>query len=44
MILVIFSLLGQLEWGLYVVLIFGNAYLLAIQTWKISRHRRVKQT
>jgi phosphatidylglycerophosphate synthase len=39
MILVVFSLLEQLELGLYVVLIFGNAYLLAIQAWKINRHR-----
>ena len=43
MILVVFSLLGQLELGLYVVLILGNAYLLAIQFWKISCHRRVRQ-
>jgi phosphatidylglycerophosphate synthase len=43
MILVIFSLLDRLEMGLYVVLIIGNAYLLAIQTWKIIRHRRVRQ-
>ncbi len=44
MILVIFSLFDNLELGLYVVLIFGNAYLLAIQTWKMSRHRWMRQT
>ncbi|VAX28259.1 hypothetical protein MNBD_NITROSPINAE05-1377 [hydrothermal vent metagenome] len=43
MILVLFSLFNNLEMGLYVVLIGGNAYLLAIQTWKISRHRRMRQ-
>jgi len=44
MILVVFSLLEQLELGLYVVLIVGNAYLLAIQTWKMSRHRWMGRT
>jgi len=43
MIVVIFSLLDQLELGLYAVLFFGNAYLLSIQTWKISRHRGMRQ-
>jgi len=41
MILVVFTLLDQLEAGLWVVLIFGNAYLLAIQGWKIF-HTRFK--
>lgn len=41
MILVVFSLLDQLEAGLWVVLILGNAYLLAIQAWKIF-HTRLK--
>ena len=44
MILVIFSLFDNLELGLYAVLIFGNAYLLAIQTWKIIRHRWMGRT
>ena len=43
MILVVFSLLNQLELGLYVVLIFGNAYLLVIQTWKMGCHRLLRQ-
>ena len=43
MILVIFSLLDKLDLGLYVVLVLGNAYLLAIQAWKMCRHRRMKQ-
>jgi hypothetical protein len=38
MILVVFSLLDRLETGLWVVLILGNAYLLAIQFWKIRHH------
>jgi phosphatidylglycerophosphate synthase len=43
MAIVIFSLLGQLELGLYAVLIFGNAYLLGIQVWKIGRHHLMRQ-
>ena len=43
MILVVFSLLDQLELGLYAVLILGNAYLLVIQAWKMSRHRGMMQ-
>ncbi len=43
MVIVIFSLLDQLELGLYAVLIVGNAYLLTIQAWKISRHRWMSQ-
>jgi phosphatidylglycerophosphate synthase len=39
MILVVFSLLDRLEAGLWVVLLLGNAYLLAVQAWKIGRHR-----
>ncbi len=42
MVLVIFSLWGKLELGLYAVLIFGNAYLLGIQIWKMGRHRLMR--
>jgi len=43
MILVVYSLLDKLELGLYFVLIFGNAYLLVIQTWKMGCHRLLRQ-
>jgi phosphatidylglycerophosphate synthase len=39
MILVVFSLLDQLETGLWTVVILGNAYLFGIQAWKIGHHR-----
>ncbi len=39
MILVVAALFDRLGWGLLTVLVFGNAYLLVLQTWKIRRHR-----
>lgn len=44
MVVVVFTLLDQMELGLYAVLIIGNAYLLGIQIWKVARYRLMKPT
>jgi phosphatidylglycerophosphate synthase len=40
MVLIVFSLLDQLEFFLYLVVVLGNSYLLALQVWKVLRFRR----
>ena len=41
MALIVFSLLNQLEWFLYLVVIPGNGYLIALQVWKIFRFKKL---
>jgi len=41
MALIVFSLLDQLEFFLYLVLVSGNSYLLALQVWRILRFKKL---
>lgn len=41
MALIVFSLLDQLEFFLYLVLVLGNSYLLALQVWRILRFKKL---
>jgi len=39
MVLIVFSLLDQLEFFLYLVVVLGNSYLFALQVWKVLQFR-----
>ena len=39
MALIVFSLIGQLELFLYLVVLLGNGYLIGLQVWKIARYK-----